>query len=232
MARLKVLSKQETSYSSDWLDYMDLPFVQFVIKNSRQIGYGALVLLLVIILGYRFLAYRSNLAEKDFISAKEAALGLNDPEKSEKSLATLQSILSTHPSLQAKYDGLVGQTLLTQGKLEEAKPYIERTLTRTKSEASPSDLEYAKTSLLIAEGKYDEALKNAYLLKESAISPTLYAFNLIRIAFLERTLTNPVAEQQAWNELKGMESKMPAHEYNKVMTHFDDQGASLKDYIK
>lgn len=225
---LKVLSKQEPTYSNDWLDYMDLPFVQFLIKNSRQIGYGALILLLVFILGYRFLAYRSSLAEKDFIAAKEAAQDL----KKESSLATLQSILSTHPSLQAKYDGLVGQTLLTQGKLEEAKPYIERTLARTQAEASPSDLEYAKTSLLIAEGHYDEALKNAYLLKERDISPTLYAFNLIRIAFLERTLQNPAAEQKAWSELKEMEGKMAAHEYNKVMTHFDDQGASLKDYIK
>lgn len=242
MARLKVLSKNEHSFSSDWNDYMDLPFVQFVMKNSRQIGYGVLIFLLLLVLAYRFLAYRSNQAEKDFILAKEAVQSLKNPEKEASSLATLQTILSARTDLQAKYDGIVGQTLLTQGKTEEAKPYIERTFNRVKQEASPFDQDFAKTSLLIAEGHLNEALKNAYLLKDKMLeaaspSSTLFAFNLIRIAFLEKAAQNPAAEQKAWSELKTMGQpshpiKIKAHELNKVMTHFDDEGASLKDYIK
>jgi hypothetical protein len=244
MAKLKVLSasKQNASYSDDWSDYVDLPFVQFLIKNSRQIGYGAFVLLVLVILSYRFLAYRSHQTEKDFILAKEAVQSLNNPEKEGGSLLTLQSLLNEHKDLQPKYDGIIGQTLLVQGKTEEAKGYIKRTFNRVKHEASPFDLEFAKTSLLIGEGHLNEALKNAYLLKDKmleAILPpsTLYAFNLIRIAFLERALKNSTAEQKAWTELKEMGEtsspiKISAHELNKVMTHFDDQGASLKDFIK
>lgn len=240
MARLKVLnaSKQDHSFSEDWFEYMDHPAVQYVIKHSKQIGYAALLLLLLILFSYRFLSSRSHQAEKDYILAKEAAQSLSDPEK----LLTLQSIIGDHKDLQAKYDGLVGQTLLTQGKLQEAKPYIDRTLTRVKNEASLFDQDFAKTSLLITEGKTEEALKNAYLLKEKLLEsasppPTLYAFNLIRIAFLERNLKNSASEQKAWNELKEMASasspvKITTFEWNRVMTHFDDQGASLRDYIK
>lgn len=242
MARLKVLSKKEPSFSSDWYDYMDYPIVQFLIKNSRQIGYGVVILFLLIVLAYRFLAYRSYEAEKDFILAKEAVLSLNDPEKEESSLATLQSILNQHKDLQAKYDGIIGQTLLTQGKTEIAKPYIERTLNRVKGEASPLDQDFAKTSLLIAEGDLNEALKNAYLLKDKMLemvspSSTLFAFNLIRIAFLEKAVQNHAAEQKAWEELKAMQEpsypiKITPYELGRIMTHFDDQEASLKDYTQ
>lgn len=242
MAKLKVLSasRQDPSFS-DWSDAMDLPFVQFFIRNIRQIGYGALILLLLLTLGYRFLAYRSHQAEKDFVLAKEAIVSLKNPEKEQASLATLQSILSNHKDLQAKYDGIIGQALLVQGKIEEAKPFIERTFNRTMNETSSFDRDYAKTSLLIAEGHLEDALKNAYSLKDAMMtavstSSTLFAFNLIRIAFLEKTLQNPVNEQKAWTELKEMQDpsyplKISPQELSRIMTHFDDEGASLQSVV-
>lgn len=246
MSKLKVLpasyKESNSIFDSDSPNYwMHHPYVDLLIQNSRQIGYGALILLLLSIFAYRFLSYKSTQSERDFALAKENIQSLSDPEKQEASLLSLQNILYQHPELQAKYDGIIGQILLTQGKALEATPYIERTFARVNKDASPFDIDFAKNSLLITNGQFNEALKSAYLLKDSlltaATEPTLYAFNLIRIAFLEKELQNKPAEQKAWTELKEMASpshplKISSLEHGRIMTHFDDQGANLTNYLQ
>ena len=64
----------------------------------------------------------------------------------------------------------------------------------------------------------------------------IFAFNLIRIALLEKQLQHKDLELKAWNELKDMANsphpvKISPQDLQRVMTHFDNEGARLSSYI-
>jgi hypothetical protein len=226
---------------------MDLPACQWIKEHLKEISYGVLIFLLLIVLLYRLLASQSTKAESDYFSLAKAATILNNSESNEEAresaLLEMKTLLALYPSLHAKYDGLIAEQLLIEKNLQEAAPYIDRTFSRVKNEDSPFYIDYAKTSLLLTEGNKAEALKQAYLLRENMLkSPpfnggVLYAFNLIRIALLEKQEQHKDLELKAWNELKQMGDKahtipISAQDLQRVMTHFDNEGAKLNSFIK
>ncbi len=162
--------------------------------------------------------------------------------------ASLQRVMKKHPELHAHYDALIGQNLLSTHSPKEAEPYIERTLKRTDQ---PYYSDYARTSLLISEAKYEEARQSASLLKQQMIEDTyfwenrkddsaLFAFNLLRIATLSRQLKDLEGEQKAWKELKrygGWEKSVEVDKkighagFKQLLSHFTVQETSLLDYI-
>jgi hypothetical protein len=153
------------------------------------------------------------------------------------SLQKLQTILKKHPELHAKYDGAIAQALLSAQNPTEAAPYAERTLQRTQGETPAPYLDYASTTLLIANGKYDEALKAAQSLKSNTEYPTLYAFNLLRIAFLNRELKNTQAEKAAWAEVKQLAEgthavKISPVEMRRILSHYNTQGIPIESFIQ
>lgn len=225
---------------------MEHPIFQRLKEYQKPISYALIALILGVVLLYRLLAGQTAKAEIDYIHLSESSAVLNNPdssfEKRQTALNEMHALLDQYPQVQAKYDGMIAQQLLIEKKFEEATPLIDRTFSRVASTASPYDIAYAKTSLLLAEGKTDEGLKEAYLLRQKMLEEikpfggVLFAFNLIRITLLEKQLQHNDLELKAWNELKDMANssypvKISPQELQRVMTHFDNEGAKLSSFI-
>lgn len=229
-------------------NWLDRPYLQWAVQNGKWLGYGALLALVVLFLVYRLLSTESAKSERDYSEIPQEIGNLGDKEKSEAALKRLEVLLAHHPETRPSYDGVIAEELLIQGKVDEAKPFIERTFQRVKPTLEKHYLSYAKTSLLLAEGQLKEALQEAHALKEDMLKAireektpsfggVLYAFNLIRIALTERELKHLPEEKKAWSELSQLskgthEIPISREEMNRVMTHFDDEGAKLDEFIK
>lgn len=225
---------------------MDHPIFQKIREHQKPISYILLALFLGVVLLYRMLAGQTSRAEHDYISLSESSAILNNPQastdKREAALNDMIALLNRYPATQAKYDGMIAEQLLIENKSSEALPLINRTLNRVTDTASPFVIDYAKTSVLLAEGKEEEGVQAAYLLRQKMLdekSPhggVIYAFNLVRIALLEKQLNHRDLELKAWNELKDMANsshpvKISSQNLQRVMTHLDNEGAQLSSYI-
>ena len=229
---------------------LELPAIQWIKDNKKQISYGFLLLCLALILLYRAFANQTAKAEENYLAMASIASIVNNPdapaEKRATALADLRRLLESSPNLQAKYDGLIAQSLISNQKIDEAMPYINQTFSRIKGEDSPYYIDYSKTSIALASGKKEDALKEAYALRDKMlqVAPAdrsvqfggiLYAFNLIRIALLEKEFQNKDAEKKAWQELQQMSDSastisISKQDLHRVMTHFDNEGAKLDLY--
>lgn len=206
---------------------MDLPACHWIKENLKPITYGILIFFLLLLLLYRLLSGQSAKQEQDYLTASHLATVLQESdtssERREAALKDLKTLLEKSTPLQAKYDALIGEQLLIGNQAEQAQPYIERTLQRVQGEDAPAYIKYAATSLILTQGKQELALKDAYSLKEDLLknaqgkngaeyNGVLYAFNLIRIASLEKAFKNQELETKAWNELQQMNSPtFPIH---------------------
>lgn len=229
------MSKQPTLPLDD--TWTEIPLVQWVLNNGKSIAYWALIALLGLFIASRFISNFQQKAEKDFFQAEQSAAELNSPETLPQAVQSLQEIMDRHPELNAKYDGLIAQALLSDKKVDEALPFADRTLLRVGNETPAPFLDYSKTTLFIEQGNYNEALNQAYKLKETALNPTLYAFNAIRIALLERELNNKEEEKKAWSEVEKLMQgkhaiKAPAFEMQRIISHFNTQGIQLEEFMK
>lgn len=189
-------------------------------------------------------------AEGDYVSAATAFTKWEQVlDQDGDDFAKLEKLVNKHPELHAHYDAPIGQNLLAAICPQEATPYIERTLNRTRQ---PFYSEYAWTSLKICEEKYEEALEEAISLKEkmdadssfwekSKENSALFAFNLMRIATLSQQLNRNQTELEAWEEIKnyggwGQEEATPkliGHEgFKQLASHFSVQETTLLDYIE
>ncbi|MCB1107130.1 MAG: hypothetical protein KDK76_03440 [Chlamydiia bacterium] len=204
------------------------------------------------LLGGIFLAKmgtRKGKAEEEYVSAMQAFNKWDQIlDCDNENFSSLEKIIKKHPELHAHYDALIGQNLLAVHSPKKAMPYIERTLKRTNQ---PYYSDYARNSICISEGKYEEALEKAYSLKENMMGDgafwekgkdhsSLFAFNLIRIATLCHQLENKKGELEAWKEIKqygGWDVEAPASEkigqegFVQLLSHFSVQETTLLDYI-
>lgn len=231
---------------------LELPAIQWIKDHKKQISYGFLLFCLFLVFLYRLIASQTAKAEENYLALASAAAIVNNPEapadKRAVALSDLRRLLESSPNLQAKYDGLIAQQLILEKKIDEANPYIQQTLSRVKGEDSPYYLDYSKTSIALASGKKEESLKEAYALRDKMLQVkpadrsvqfggVLYAFNLIRIALLEKEFQNKDAEKKAWQELQqmgdsGSSIQISKQDLKRVMTHFDNEGAKLDLYAQ
>ncbi len=128
----------------------------------------------------------------------------------------LKEIIDRHPELGTRYNGLIAQTFLRLGDIKMALQYGQKALQELSRENLPFYEDFSKTSLLIADGNYADALKRAEFLgkkmnesltgnKESqarGFGDILFISNLIRQAMLQQRLTNTEGELVAWQELQ------------------------------
>lgn len=156
----------------------------------------------------------------------------------------LRSAIRKNPALRFKYEAVMAQKLLDVKKIDEALEMAHRSLERVKDEA-PFHAEFAYTSLLIAQGSYQEALEKAVALKEqigtifdlnSLSGPhliggsVLYAHNLVRIACLQQELKNRPGEKAAWEELENyLREATPVADL--ILKSFSEKQLNLTQYI-
>jgi len=199
----------------------------------------------------RFLGWFRGDAQVDFVAAEVA---YHKWEGGKEALLKLEKIIRRHPELHAKYDGAIAQKLLSSSERGLANSYASAALKRVGS-FSPYYTQFANVSLMIAEGNLADALGEAKGLKKSMESDDsfwerqshvvrygslLYAYNLLRIAMLEKTAGSGEGELLAWKELKqnagwqGADIVSKTYDpeaYVLIRENFQKQEISLLDYI-
>ncbi len=213
---------------------------------------GCAILVAVLIGAGRFLGWFQGGGEVDFVSADVA---YRKWDGGKETLAKLEKILKRHPELHVKYDGAIAQKLLRSSESGLAQGYANAAIKRMGS-FSPHYTDFSKASLLIAQGKLEEALASAKQLKIQMENDNgfwekrshivshgsiLYAYNLVRIAALEKAAGSPMGELTAWRELKknagwdlSVESTKTsdAEAYLLVQQNFQLKDVTLRDYIR
>jgi tetratricopeptide (TPR) repeat protein len=254
------MKKDQPSQSLPELEILEESTVlDWLHKNSQNLIYALGALVALFILGTWFFSHKTTKAEGDYLTAENLIVKIEAPILSEEDRANhaqafeqLAQIVSRHPELQAKYDGLMAQALISQGKIQEAQPIAERNLKRVESDNLPLYRSYADGTLFIAQQQYDQALKLA--LQEQAqmqaqakaakdenaprtFGDALYAFNTMRIAMLQQQAGHYAEAAQAWDSLLQSVSGQDAvisdrRAAEAVIAHIDESGVSLPSYIE
>jgi len=238
----KEKSLEQLDHSSPWLEDHAIPWISQYGK-MLALGIAALFVLCIVLLYSG--ANSSYNAAASYVKAEQAFQKFQDSPNKE-TLQTVNSYLA-QSDLQTKYDGSIAETLLIQKNLQAAQPYVDRTFQRVSSFQIPEYLSFAKTTPVIISDQPKTALKEAVTLKETLLTqPTdsskdiLFAFNLLRIAFLEQAIGSPQDELMAWQEWKfyaGWEhsdaktSPFSPNAFAAVAQHFSEQQLTLADYI-
>ncbi len=141
-----------------------------------------------------------------------------------------------HPEIKPKYQGALAQTLLIEQQTPQAQKYADDIFKRTQPEHLQLYQDYSRTSLLIAEGHYADALPQAVQLKTKMDQSNadnhsfLYVYNLIRLALLYQQNNQPALELKAWEELQTQTLRLES--VLAVSQIFKVGQASLNDYIE
>jgi len=232
---------------NNWFDQNR--FSEWISEYGKIVFYAILILLALILIIFRFSTSRSSQAEKDYLAAQNNFLVFQqDKPESKAALEKLQQILQSAPELHAKYDGRIAQVLLNRGDVQASQGFADRVFKRTQTNHLPSYTDYAQTSLMIAEGKYQEALASSLALKQKMLTEAqeqpekrnsedlLFAFNLLRIAFLEGQIGSAKDEMAAWEEFKKLstanQSPSSSAAFATVIRHFEEGQVALKNYIE
>jgi len=183
-------------------------------------------------------------AENDFFQAEKAFMQLQQTVATPSTqhpplvaeLALLNTIMERHPELKPKYDGPLAQTLLIEGQAPQARLFAEAIFKRTQRDALKLYRDYAQASLLIADGRYTEALQSAEELKSALDmlskqeNPLLDGFNLIRLAMLYKQTGQIEQELKTWNTLESQPGHLQA--FLEIAKLFKAGSISLNQYIE
>ena len=223
-SKLHVLPPEPQPSWSNTLE--EHPFIQWASENGKMLLYGLLALFLFLIFFYRLIGGGSSANQADFVNAERDYLTFasskEEPASQTSSLESLNKILSAHPELHPKYDGLIAETLLVRGKAKDAQSYAMAAINRTEDENQPFYTQYAQNTLTIANERYEEALKAATTMKQEMeqkglelqsnpekipFGTLLYALNLLRIGMLQQQLNLKTEELATWQEWKTIVNK-------------------------
>jgi hypothetical protein len=224
----------------EWSNY---PAVEWLSSHKQMIIWIFLGLVALLILTYRILSTQTVNAERDFFQAQatfaqfqQANATTQDDPSTAADLELLTTLMQRHPELKAKYEGPLAQTLLIRGEALKAQPFAEGVFTRTHPDHLQLYQNYSKTSLLIGQGQYAEALKQTQQLQQTletttdSTQPLLSVFNLLRLALLYQQLDQPQKELETWekfqNQPQYLEATVAANQA------FKTGQASLTQYIE
>lgn len=152
----------------------------------------------------------------------------------------MKKALKKVPTLERKYNAVIAQKLFQKDRLSEALNLAYSSIQQIEEEA-PFHAAYGKTTILIEQGSFQDALEKSVGLKEkmqkycdfqkqNAVGVYLYVHNLLRIACLQKELKNKPGEKAAWDELErflGSRSSLS----QTIFSQFRDKGLDLSHYI-
>ncbi len=183
----------------------------------------------------------------NYIVAKTDSQRWKDAPTDETLAAQMRKSVKKVPGLELALESEIAQTYLAQGLAVFGMRDAARSLARLQ-EVSPLHAEFAAATLLIETGKFQEALEIAVSLKEEMESKfdnalwkgsrtkagsALYVCNLLRIAFLQKQLSNRAGELAAWEEVKGLLEMDGTHSVaaQLLQNNFGSEQFSLADFI-
>jgi hypothetical protein len=225
----------------------DNQVVRWLFDYGRQLLFGLLGLLVILLIAYIFTSTSKKSAENDYVnSMNEFQLFARNPTNeddalvSKDALAKLQIILDRHPELHAKFDGPIAQVLIDRGETQLALNSANLAIGRTKEENYPFYTEYSQTTLLIGEQKYQEALDRSQSLlnqmnslpktESPAFGDTLLAYNLLRIGMLQQKLEMKQDELKTWREWQKLSKTSKT--FAQQIKHFEEGDLTLSNYIE
>ena len=216
------------------------------IEKKHFVFLVAFILFLAAIIAYQADPFFSKHDRKECLAASAAYDKLVNLRESPDKLIR---VINRKLFLQPKYDGFLAQSYLNQGNTASARTFARRSFSRTENEL-PYHSRFSKSSLLIADGKFEEALQDAKKLKSemaavpelwnsprSTVGPILYLYNLLRIAVLEKTMQNPKEELFAWSELENFINQAQQNSALEKITRsftkdfLKDNRINLQEYI-
>ncbi len=191
----------------------------------------------------------------DYLAAQAAYSAWASAATSDSKLfEELEKPLSANPELEIQFGSLIAQRCLILNDYKKAETYAKAALHRTRKLLLPYYSSFSKNSCLIAKGEFRSALAEAKKLREEMrldeqfwksrdpivrSGHLLYAYNLLRIATLEKEVGSVEGELAAWNEFlseAGWGDVAPSfiadpEAYEMLAQVFQDGGVSLKDFI-
>lgn len=214
--------------------------IQWLSEYGRYLIFALLAVIAIVLLLYKLVANSNSKADSDYLSAdsnfRTFISADEEPSVTEEAFNKLQTIIERRPELHAKYDGLIAQTLINRNQTDLALPFADLAMQRTHIEDRPFFTSYTKTTLLIGNKKYEEALEKAkeleqQMLSKSSNSLTLFAFNLLRIATLQQQLGLKEEELASWKKWKQLSEDHP-QAIAPLIRHFQEGKISLLNYIQ
>lgn len=226
-------------------------FLEGSLNWSKIIMYACSGICIALLAIYQFGRFERK-SPQAYLEANAMYAKWQDPQAFNK----LEKLVSLHPELQTKFGGLIAQRLLSIGETKRATAYMTAVLERAQGLISPYYAQFSETTLLIAENKLTIALEESKQLKsdlekeaslweqmesQQRSGGLLYAYNLIRIAALERELGSKEGERAAWDELMcnagWSKVEVPTKTYDPkayetLARNFQSGSFSLLDYIK
>ncbi len=179
-----------------------------------------------------------------------------DESHSLKILRSLERPLREHPEVEAKFGTHIAQRMLALGDVKRADRYGSAALQRAHNMTSSYYERFSRNSLAISKGQFKLALEEALRFKDELelddafwegkdkfirSGTVLYAYNLMRIAALQREIGSKEGELKAWQELIKNSGWKESPVYNKtydpeayslLAQNFSQGDVSLLEYIE
>jgi hypothetical protein len=174
----------------------------------------------------------------------------------DKALSTLKGHLKKLPELTPLYQWKIIQQCLTVKDVHTAKSLLKDTNFFQNHADSVYFHKFSEISILITAKEYLKAYEESLLLKQDLLADTsfwekqgyakygsdLFAYNLVRIAFLSKFVGKKELELSAWAEIKkysqierdvtSSHCLIDPAACHKLFMLFSEDGVSLSDYIK
>lgn len=223
---------------------------EWILSHKRMLLIGCLTLCVLSVVLFRFFPSFSSGMSKANSLFYSAAL-----ETDLEELKKLEKMFQKEPFLRSQLGNELTQRFLSIGDVGKARRYAEGVQKHTRDLLSSYYARFAHNTFAISSGHYAQALDEAKLLKKDLekdetfwskrdktirSGSLLYAYNLIRIAALERALGSKEGELAAWTELvdnagwlgapKNMQMYDP-EAYALIAQHFQKGEISFLDFI-
>lgn len=217
--------------------------LHFYFLNKNKVHGYATALLIAFMLAIIYIT--AGPGAKESIQAKQAFEEWKKSPSDQKLSKEMKQALKKFPGFDKSVQSQIAQVLLTDGQVQNAIPIAEACIERLK-EDSPLHAAFAEASLFIETKEYQKALEASVALKERIegtmetgqlkkkgveIGAALYAWNLLRIAFLQKELHNQPGELSAWEDVKALMQVEGASAGKFLEINFGQKNFSLKDFI-
>jgi hypothetical protein len=206
------------------------PFVHWMIQKRKALVLATSALLVAVIC---FAIIRSKNTKQYFQDIQRAEVlaedleQVNPQEDPEKATSELMSICSRQKDLKPRYDGIIAQNLIIEGKPSEN--FAEGAIESLQVNNLPLFSQFSEITLLSEQGKLPEALSKAKALLENSPNFTLRACTLLQIASLQRAVKQQEGCKKTVEELRQLLKSDPQGE--KILSLIEKQHASLLDFL-
>ena len=221
-----------------------------LIKNRFYLFFGTVSIVILFVIFFWLTPFFGRGKQSGYISTGLAYAHWKESPMNPELFTRLENFMEKYREFSRKYDGLIAQEFINVDQPAKAYPFANKTFERVKDDV-PHFSDYGKTTLAMSRGDWSQALREAQALKEKmladpdfstqkeAVVPLgsfLYAWNLIRIAFLQMQHQNYSAELDAWNALEDFlgwnedVSKYPMVS-EMMLKNFQEKDITLPDYI-